>query len=391
MTCTDPLPSAPRRRASHHLVLAAVALALATSAQAQGSVGTQGFGYPTAQLSTRARGTAGAVAPFDAESPLNPAALTSTGQSIVHAQYEPEFRTVRVGGATERNTLSRFPLILAALPVGSRSTLGLSASSYLDRTFATSVSGPRVIADTTIDARQTRRSVGGVTDVRLAAARALNPRLSIGVGVHGYTGENRVTVRFADDSARFISFSDSVRLSYGGVAASAGLSWRPASHIAVAGSYRRGGTLRVRDDAIDQQLGSGRIPDHVTGGVMYDGIAGTTLAASVGWQQWSAMNGAGSAGTGARDAIDVALGADATGPRFGRGAVALRAGAAWRELPFPVPGSGEASEFSLAVGAGVPLAFNRASLDLGAQRARRSAGAARETGWMFSIGLTVRP
>jgi hypothetical protein len=71
--------------------------------------------------------------------------------------------------------------------------------------------------------------------------------------------------------------------------------------------------------------------------------------------------------------------------------VALRAGAAWRELPFPVPGSGEASEFSLAVGAGVPLAFNRASLDLGAQRARRSAGAARETGWMFSIGLTVRP
>jgi hypothetical protein len=375
-------------RALATLLLAA---AVPAAAHAQGSVGTQGFGYPLGQLSTRADGTAGASSPFDAESPLNPAALVRVGASVLHVQYSPEFRTVRVGGATERTTFSRFPLIVAAVPVGARTALGLAASTLLDRSFATTTNVPQQVADTIVQTRQTRRSTGGITDVRVSAARALTPRFSVGLAVHGYTGENRVTVRLADDSARFVAFDDSVRLNYGGLAASAGVDWRVSRTFAVAGSYKRGGTLRVRDESTDELLGEGKVPDRLGGGMLYEGIAGTALVASAGWQRWSAMNALTPSSPRARDALDVSVGAEARGPRFWQGSIAFRAGAAWRELPFPVAGEGDADELSLALGAGIPLAYNRATLDLSARRASRSAGDARETGWMLGIGLSVRP
>ena len=379
------------RAAAAAALAAATALALPHRAVAQGSVGTQGYGYPTGQLSTRARGASGAVGPFDAESPLNPAALTGTAGTSLHVQYEPEFRTVRAGGASDRTTISRFPLLVATVPLVRRTTLGLSASTYLDRTFSTSLSESRAVADTTVGTRQTRRSTGGITDVRVGVGHALNPALSLGVALHGYTGENRVSVNFADDSARFIAFNDSVRLNFSGLAASAGASWRAAAHLALAAAYKRGGTLTIRDDNTDEDLAEAGVPDQINAGVLYDGIRGTTLAASIAWNGWSSFDPATSERVRVRDAREVAVGADATGPRFGAGVVALRAGAAWRELPFSVAGGDAASELSFSLGAGVPLAANRATLDLSTQRARRSAGGARETGWLFSLGLTVRP
>ena len=391
------IPTSSHRSAARRAVaLAALAAAIPAAivpaaASAQGSVGTQAFGYPAAQFSTRADATAGAVAPLDAESPVNPAALGRAGTTVLHAQYEPEFRTVRVDGATARTTFSRFPVVGATFIVGSRTAVGLSAATCLDLSFSTTTVTDQSVADTVIATRQTRRSLGGVTDVRVAAARGLRPGLSVGLAVHGYTGENRVTVRLADDSARFIAFDDSVRLSYSGLAVSGGVDWRIAKTLSVGASYKRGGTLRLRDDATDERLGSGTVPDRVSGGVLYEGIAGTVIGASAGWQGWSSMNGLSGGSVGARDVMDLSLGADARGPRFGQGSMALRAGVGWRELPFPVPGEGEATEFSLAAGAGIPFAYGRATLDLSARRAQRSAGDARETGWMFGVGVTVRP
>src|SRR6185312_14916219 len=58
--------------------LAAAAAAFCWSAAAlgaQGSLGLQGYGYPGGELSTRALATGGALGDFDANSPINPAAL----------------------------------------------------------------------------------------------------------------------------------------------------------------------------------------------------------------------------------------------------------------------------------------------------------------------------
>ena len=63
---TSPPERAARRATPLAAALAGVLVAAPATARAQGTVGTQGFGYPAAQLSTRADATAGAVGPFDA-------------------------------------------------------------------------------------------------------------------------------------------------------------------------------------------------------------------------------------------------------------------------------------------------------------------------------------
>ena len=102
------------RRLALALGAAALSAPFARTAAAQGSLSTQGYGYPTGELSTRALGTGGSLAEFDPASPINPAALGSWGASPINsairsvwgrtaftAQYDPEFRRVTAGTGSQ--------------------------------------------------------------------------------------------------------------------------------------------------------------------------------------------------------------------------------------------------------------------------------------------------
>src|SRR6202011_6065615 len=122
------------------LIVAALATALIGSrVDAQGSLSTQGLGYPTGQMSARAEGTGGAVADFDALSLLSPAAIGGVGSSALFFQYSPEFRRVTAGSGTANTTTARFPLVAGILPMGQDWTFGLSSSTFLDRSSETSL------------------------------------------------------------------------------------------------------------------------------------------------------------------------------------------------------------------------------------------------------------
>ena len=122
-------------------LLRAAALLLAVGApaalRAQGAIGNQGYGYPTGQLSTRTLGTGGGLAEFDPVSPLNPAALSYIRRATLAFQYDPEFRRVTAGGTSQNATIARFPVLAATLPFRDRYSVGISASTYLDRSFVT--------------------------------------------------------------------------------------------------------------------------------------------------------------------------------------------------------------------------------------------------------------
>ena len=60
---------------------------------AQGSISTQGFGYPPGGLSTRAGAAGGGFAEFDFSTPRNPSSTLGWGRGGLYFQYEPEFRT----------------------------------------------------------------------------------------------------------------------------------------------------------------------------------------------------------------------------------------------------------------------------------------------------------
>ena len=75
-----------------HRVTAVVLLVLASTARAQGTLSTQGLGYPPGQLSTRAASMGGSIGEADPLSPLNPAALVMLLTPVVALQADPEWQ-----------------------------------------------------------------------------------------------------------------------------------------------------------------------------------------------------------------------------------------------------------------------------------------------------------
>jgi hypothetical protein len=376
---------------------AALALALGVvpaAAAAQGSLGAQGFGYPTGQLSTRALGTGGGLAEFDQTSPLNPAAISYFRRAQLTVQYDPEFRRVTAGGSSQNATIARFPVISVGLSSGSRMSVGLSASTYLDRTFTTRFQSTAQIGDETVTSTESIESRGAVSDLRAGLGYIATPWLRLGVAGHVLTGENRlVSGRLFADTSQFGSVSDSSTLDYSGAAMSAGFELTPLRGLSLAGSARRGLDLRVQRN--DSTLRAGSAPDRLGVGVRFDRITGATFAASYARTTWTRVRELGSTALDVRDAPEYMLGVEALGPRLGDVPTFFRLGGRQRTLPFGLGGA-DVRERAYSAGAGLPLAGGRALFDLAVQRASRSLEGstpvdARERAWTVSVGLTVRP
>lgn len=391
---------APRAAVALALIGIVTSLADPAAALAQGTLSDQGFGYPPGQLSTRALGSAGALGESDPVSPINPAVLSAWGRGGIFFQYAPEFTAVTAGGETDHLTTTRFPLIAAAVRVGARTMLGISSSTFLARNFSTSNTVQQSLpGGGTVNTTTSLTSTGAANDVRLAGSYVPSRgRVSLGLGLHVFTGQNRVNVTAdvvdptnTSGTNPFLQVNENRRLSFSGIGLSGGVQWRPLRSLLLSASGRHGGTLRL--NAGDTLISRARIPDRVGGSVVYDGISGTTLVARVNWEKWSNIDGLGSAAVRTFDATEYSVGADVAGPRLpGNRLVMLRVGARTRTLPFSAAGA-EVSETAYAAGFGVPLAGDRAVFDFAAQRAARSADGVgtSERAWTLGIGFTVRP
>ena len=360
-------------------------------AAGQGSLSVGGLGYPPGQISARAEGAGGALADFDALSLVSPASIAGVGTSAVFFQYSPEFRKVTVGDNSAKTTTARFPLVLGVIPFGQNWSLGLSSSTFLDRSYETNlvrrqnVGGP---ADT-FDLIERTRVLGAINDVRVALGWSTSPRFRMGVGAHVFTGSNRVTFsQLLPDSAIFLSSASTSRISYAGLAGSVGVELHPVQALGIAASARKGGDLRA--ESADTSLGSARLPDHYSASVIFAGITGATISARVAHDSWSSLSKLSSSQIQGFDSWDTSVGAEVSGPRFLQRLITVRAGARFRTLPFGLNGE-KVSETSIAAGLGAPLARDRASLDLALQRATRTAGNVNERGFILSFGLRVSP
>jgi hypothetical protein len=373
------------------LGVAVVMTAGASRAAAQGSVSLQGFGYPPGELSTRALGTGGALAEIDDRSPINPASLALRGVAQLYAQYDPEFRTVTSGGNTASTTTGRLPNVGGILPVNSRLVLGLSASTLLDRTWQTTRSRSQIFANDTANFNESLKSEGAITDVRIAAAYAIASRLRIGFGFHTFPGSLRLTSNeiFAD-TTRFQNITQQTTVSFSGTALSAGLEADILPSLSIALSGLKGGTVKMF--ANDSLFTTAHIPDRYSGSIAFTGIPGTMIAVRASHERWSQLTALSFAGTQATDANDVSVGLESNGPRMSGGfPLLLRLGARRRTLPFEV-GTSAVQETSFGGGIGVPILFNRVTLDMALLRASRTGVAGvSEHAYDLSVGLQVHP
>jgi hypothetical protein len=374
-------------------VLVAIAAALISSrAEAQGAISLQGLGYPAGGLSARAEGAGGGLADFDALSLVNPASLAGVGSSALFFQYSPEFRRVTAGSNTAKTTTARFPLVAGVLPMGQAWTLGLSSSTFLDRSSETNLVRRQQVGDLpdSVDVTERNKVLGAINDVRLALAWARSPVFRIGFGAHVFTGSNRITfLQIFPDSARYVSTGQTGRISFAGFAGSAGIEYRPSRAVGFALTGRRGGDLRAESG--DTAIGRARLPDHYSASVIYEGVTGASISARVAHDAWSSLSSLSSSNIKAFDGWDTGVGVEATGPRILQRIVMLRAGARLRTLPFGFNGE-KVSETSFMAGLGAPLTRERASFDFAVQRASRTTGGdVQERGFILSFGLRVSP
>ncbi len=375
------------------LALSALALAVApiTGASAQGTLSGLGFGYPVGGVSTRAAGTAGSFGEFDAVSPRNPASLGGLGRTLIAAQTEPEFRTLRVGALKESTRAQRIPLIMVAFPARRGIAVGLSATTFLDRSYTTVTKGTVSIGGNTLTTDDRSDVRGSIADLRAAIGWRVNPRISVGLGGHLFTGDNVVAIsrRFADTTA-FGSVLDSSRVTYFGTGVSVGTEVQVVKGLAASASFRSGGSLesRVRDSVRTR----GNVPNRMGAALRYEGVPGSIFAIGVERQDWSRMRSLGSSQVQAHDAVNYHAGAEVGGPRLFGSALQLRAGYAKNTLPFGT-NNRLVRESRITTGFGVPLARDLVSLDFSLQRANRTlgGGGAKESAWLLGVGVQIRP
>lgn len=379
-------------RRSFFAAIAFCTLSFAARAGAQGALSLQGLGYPAGGLSARAEGTGGGVADFDALSAVTPASLAGVGSPALFLQYSPEFRKVTTASGSATTTTARFPLIMGVLPMGQSWTLGLSTSTFLDRSSETTLLRRLVVGGPTdtVTISEQNKVLGAIDDFRLALAWSASPRFRIGVGGHVFAGSNRITFsQLFPVSTEFISSAQAGRISYAGFAASLGLEYHPVRAIGFAISGRKGGDLRAQSG--DTAIGKAKLPDHYSGSVTFEGIPGVTLSARAAHDNWSTLSSLSSTGITAFDSWDIGAGAEATGPRIMQRIITVRAGARFRTLPFGLNGE-KVTERTFAAGFGAPLTRERASLDVAIQRAARTTGSdVKERGYILSVGLRVSP
>jgi len=370
----------------------AVALCCAAgAAQAQGSLSVQGYGYPGGELSTRALGTGGSMADFDANSPLNPAALLVGTRATVYVQYDPEFRWITAPGLNASTITARFPLFVISGKVGA-ARLSLSYANFLDRTWTNTYSDTQVIGTLHVPSTVTAVSSGGIADVRAAMSYTFSPKLTLGVAVHVFPGENRVLYgrAYPADSTSFGAFSQTNTFNFSGSAVSLGLFATPFSHVNIGLSGRYGFSMHEHQGD-STTIGDANVPNRFSASVAYDGFPGTILSARYGTEKWSAMRSLGSPGLSIFDANEFSAGLETPGPKFNAIPLALRAGYRARQLPFGI-GANQVRETEVTGGVGIPLSQGRAALDMSIAHAVRSANVGMaETGWILSFGIAIKP
>ncbi|HKR07955.1 MAG TPA: hypothetical protein VJS39_02095 [Gemmatimonadaceae bacterium] len=369
-----------------------VFLTLSSTAKAQGALSLQGLGYPAGENSARSEGSGTGISDFDALSVTSPAAIAGVGSAAIYFQYSPEFRRVTTPGGSAKTTTARFPVVLGVLPMGQSWTLGLSSSTFLDRSLETSLTRQQVVGANTDTVSVTERNkvLGAINDIRLALAWSRSPVFRIGFGGHVFSGSNRITLsQLYPDSSKYISNAQSGSISYAGLAASVGLEFHPSRAIGFTLSARKGGDLRAQSN--DTTIGTGRLPDHYSGSIVFEGLPGTVISGRLAHDSWSSLSTLSSTGIQAFDGWDGGVGIEANGPRLMQRIIVMRAGARFRTLPFGFEGN-KVSEKSFAAGMGIPLTRDRAALDVSLQRATRDAGTdVKERGFILSFGLRVSP
>jgi hypothetical protein len=374
------------------LFLALLALAPGSVAAQASQFGARGLGVPGRPLSTRAAGSAGAFAMFDAESGLNPATIAGLPAMTATFNATASFRTVENPAGSESLRDSRFPYMSFGGPArGTPFAVGVSYSTYTNRDFSNATIDTLEVRNVLIPVFDTLSSRGGMSDLRLAGSFKVRERSVLGASFHILTGTNRMEQHrtFTDD--QYLPVAQSTELSFAGVGASVGAVHQLGRSLWVAAIARSDGGASVERDSAP--VGDVDLPYSAGLGLRWKAGASLDLAGHGIFRTWAGANSdlLALGGSGADNTVELAFGGEfLIDPRRPNRAP-IRFGAHYATLPFLLPPGLQPTELSASLGSGVRFAQDRGSLDLAVGYLTRSAGDFDERGFTISFGVAVRP
>ncbi len=203
----------------HVAVLILLCLGLPASAMSQSSqFGIRGLGIPGRGLSSRAIGMGGAIGLFDPQSVQTMAPMTELEGLAAGLETLNEWRDVENPGGTGSVRNNRFPQFRVGGPVRRfRVWLGAAASTYTNNDFGVATRDTVLVRGEPVGVLDTLVGLGGLNDLQLGAAYALNRHWSVGGALHIITGSTRGRIRREFDDTLYRSFRDSTEISYDGV------------------------------------------------------------------------------------------------------------------------------------------------------------------------------
>lgn len=376
------------------LVLAtAVSLLLPASVAAQASqFGIRGLGQPGRFASVRALGSAGAFAPMDELSAINPASVG--GLFVFTASFSgmQDFRSTTTSAGEGSIRESRFPLISIGGPLRrGKLSFGLSVANYLNRDYALASQDTLVLRGQPAEVFDTLISKGGVSDVQFAVAYRTGRTGAIGVGLHVLSGSNRNELRRTFTDTLFVSGAQRAELAYSAYGVSVGLLQEVTKGLSVAASARLDTRLEVDRDSTP--AAEYRLPYLLNGGLRLRVSPKFDIAATGTLRNWSRTNAdlVAQGAPGAADTYEGTFGFELHSER-NAAVKPLRAGIRYATLPFFITPGAQANELGVAIGTGTRFGQGRAGIDLAVEYLQRKDGTGRrENTVAVSVGVSVRP
>jgi hypothetical protein len=385
-------------------VLALIA-ANPTLGGAQSILSAAGLGIPVDAVDARSRALGGVGIGLQGENilPGDPAAAAHLLLGTVMMTAQPSWVSYGRSDTNESGSFrgTQFPLIGVAYPAFGVGVITFSFESVLDQRYDAADGVMVNVADTLLAATDSFSSKGGVSQVRLGFARALNRHVSVGISIGRYGGSlvRRFTRTFNDSisSGSLGQFQDGGYWTYTGTEVTAGASadLGNVAHLAASGTWSSNLEAKASSDTQGASA-SYALPFQLRVGAT--GVLAPGLALNVGLTRadWSQTATGLAEGTSAGSTLTWGGGIELSRASLLGRSAPLRLGYRHVDLPFSLTGS-EPVETAWTGGLGLVLkqaqsltheAVTQASVDLSFERGKRTDGPISES--FKRVSLTLR-
>ena len=383
-------------------LVALLALITPACASAQSLLNGAGLGVPTDPLDARTRALGGVGIGLQGPALLgsDPAAAANFLLPTLVMTAQPSWVDYgRQSGDAGTFRGTRFPNLGIAYPAFG-AVVTLSLESFLDQRYQAQRAVPLDLGEGPIEATDRFTSNGGVSQVRLGFAKAVGPKVRVGVSTGSYTGS--LTRRFerlfpeATDSTTATQverYQAGGLWGYSGATLTGGASVLLGTFAQVAGSLTWSTALDAKPS--DDTAGGARtfdLPLQVRLGATAILAPGLSVSAGFTSADWSAVDDDLTEGTSTGITNSFGVGVELSRARlFGREAP-LRFGYRRSDLPFAL-GPGPATEKLWAGGIGLNLSqigeLVRAGVDLALERGDRVDTSLSESFWRATLTVKV--